>query len=184
MRETDPPASLPRVLGIHHTAFRCFDAEETRRFYEDVLGLEFAAALAFDESPGGGPLEYMHLFFKMADGNFVAFFDLPDQVDRKRFKPVNGFIKHIALKVAGERELAAFRDRLVTAGLQPEGPIDHGFVRSIYTFDPNGIQVEITCPTDGHDRILAGERAEARAVLAQWSAATRDRKRAADPSFA
>ncbi len=184
MNETDRTASLPPVLGVHHAAFRCFDAEETRHFYEDILGLEFAAALAFDESPGGGPLEYMHLFFKMADGNFVAFFDLPDQVDRKRFKPVNGFIKHIALKVAGEAELFAFRDRMTAAGVKLEGPIDHGFVRSIYSFDPNGIQVEITCPTEGHDRILAEEKAQARTVLAQWSAATRDRKRAADPTFA
>ena len=183
MVESDGLGPPPPILSVHHTAFRCFDAEETRKFYEDVIGLEFAAALAFDESPGGGPLEYMHLFFKMADGNFVAFFDLPDQVDKNRFKPVSGFIKHIALKVEGEAELAAFKSRMVAAGVKVEGPVDHGFVRSLYTFDPNGIQVEITCPTEGHDRILAEEAAHARSVLAQWSDTTRARKHAADPSF-
>ena len=32
------PAPAP-VLGLHHNAYRCRDAEETRHFYEDVLGL-------------------------------------------------------------------------------------------------------------------------------------------------
>lgn len=27
------------LKGIHHSAYRCRDAEETRGFYEDVLGL-------------------------------------------------------------------------------------------------------------------------------------------------
>jgi catechol 2,3-dioxygenase-like lactoylglutathione lyase family enzyme len=34
----DAPAAAP-VLGLHHYAYRCRDAEETRAFYEDVLGL-------------------------------------------------------------------------------------------------------------------------------------------------
>lgn len=33
------------IRGFHHVAYRCRDSEETRRFYEDVLGLELAAAL-------------------------------------------------------------------------------------------------------------------------------------------
>lgn len=181
---SQPTAPLPPVLGIHHAAFRCFDAEETRAFYEDVLGLELAAALVFDEAPGGGQaLEYMHLFFRLGDGNFVAFFDLPDHLARMKFGPSSGFNRHIALKVAGDAELEAYRRRMSAAGLAVEGPIDHGFVRSIYAYDPNGIQVEIACPTDGHDRILAEEAAHARAALARWSEATRDRKaRARQPA--
>jgi catechol 2,3-dioxygenase-like lactoylglutathione lyase family enzyme len=171
------PTALPSVLGIHHAAFRCFDAEETRTFYEDVLGLELAAALVFDEAPGGHqPLDYMHLFFRLGDGNFVAFFDLPDSLARQRFTPTSGFNRHIALKVADDAALDAYGCRLREAGRGVEGPIDHGFVRSIYTYDPNGIQVEITCETAGHDQILAEEAAHARAALARWSEATRDRK--------
>ena len=41
----EPAASCPRLKHLHHVAFRCRDAEETRRFYEDLLGLKLAAGL-------------------------------------------------------------------------------------------------------------------------------------------
>ena len=34
------------VKGLHHSAYRCRDAEETRQFYEDFLGLPLIEALA------------------------------------------------------------------------------------------------------------------------------------------
>ena len=46
-------AGPPRITGIHHSAYRCRDAAETRAFYEGVLGLEVAAALAFDTNTKG-----------------------------------------------------------------------------------------------------------------------------------
>ena len=33
------------IKGLHHNAYRCRDSEETRKFYEDFLGLELAGAL-------------------------------------------------------------------------------------------------------------------------------------------
>ena len=69
----------PALKGVHHSAFRCRDAEETRKFYEDILGLPLKAALVFEEEPGSGrPIPYMHLFFELGDGNYVAFFDVPE----------------------------------------------------------------------------------------------------------
>ena len=38
MNDKSAPAAAP-VLGLHHSAYRCRDAEETRHFYEDILGL-------------------------------------------------------------------------------------------------------------------------------------------------
>lgn len=161
------------IKGVHHTAFRCFDAEETRQFYEDVLGLPLAAALTFDEAPGGGEkLRYMHLFFGMGDGNFVAFFDLPDHLSRQDFKPRSGFTRHIALKVADPEAVHEYKERLERANVRVDGPIDHGFVYSVYTYDPNGIQVEVTCPTADHDSILEAERKDARKVLEAWTRET------------
>ena len=29
--------AAPRIDSVHHLAFRCRDAEETRRFYEEAL---------------------------------------------------------------------------------------------------------------------------------------------------
>ena len=38
---------LKPLHNVHHFAFRCRDAEQTRWFYEDVLGLKLA--IAFEE---------------------------------------------------------------------------------------------------------------------------------------
>ena len=47
------PASKPTIArravhNMHHTAYRCRDAEQTRWFYEDVLGFKLAAAMIFE----------------------------------------------------------------------------------------------------------------------------------------
>ena len=31
------------IKGLHHSAYRCCNSEETRKFYEDFLGLPLAA---------------------------------------------------------------------------------------------------------------------------------------------
>lgn len=163
-----PPA--PRITGVHHTAWRCRDAAETRWFYETVCGLEMEAALAFKEAPGSGlPLRYMHLFFKMGDGNFVAFFDVPDSAKEDYFKQRSGFNMHFAMEVATMDELQAFKKRWQDHGLEVYGPLDHHFVHSIYTYDPNGIQVEITCKTPIYAAYMADERAHSEDQLAKWS---------------
>ncbi len=38
------------IRGLHHTAFRVRDSEETRRFYEDFLGLRLATSLEIESS--------------------------------------------------------------------------------------------------------------------------------------
>jgi catechol 2,3-dioxygenase-like lactoylglutathione lyase family enzyme len=49
---TEQSSALKPMGNIHHLALRCRDAEQTRWFYEDVLGLKLAAALALENSPG------------------------------------------------------------------------------------------------------------------------------------
>ncbi len=167
------------LKGIHHSAFRCRDAEETRAFYEDVLGLPLKAALAFEEEPGSGrPHPYVHIFFALPDGNFIAFFDAPDSATEAHFRPAHGFDRHIAFEAGSEAELMEWKAKLDAAGVPCFGPIDHHFVRSIYMWDPNGLQVEITARVPAHDAILDAEAAGARDVLAGWSARTADRKSA------
>lgn len=81
---------LKRLGNVHHAAYRCRDAEQTRWFYEDVLGLPLAAAMVFDEIPGSGrKSDYMHLFFELGDGNFIAFFDEPSTATPDHFLKKN-----------------------------------------------------------------------------------------------
>jgi catechol 2,3-dioxygenase-like lactoylglutathione lyase family enzyme len=82
--------AAPKIKGFHHIAYRCRDAEETKKFYVDLLGLKPSAALAFDRDPGGKDRPFMHLFFEMGDGNFIAFFDEPTSASDDVFRMKDG----------------------------------------------------------------------------------------------
>ncbi|MFN0163215.1 MAG: VOC family protein [Burkholderiales bacterium] len=177
-KQVDGPT--PRISSVHHLAFRCRDAEETRRFYEDVLGLELTAALALDEVSGTNARErYMHLFFRMAGGDFVAFFDVPDHLDDPaQFDRKWGFDQHFAMAVDTRADLLAFQARIRAAGVTCMGPLDHHFCHSIYFYDPNGVQVELTWKVPEHEVIMGEEKAAARERIRAWSQETLERKRA------
>jgi catechol-2,3-dioxygenase len=58
------------------------------------------------------------------------------------------------------------------------GPIDHHFVHSIYFYDPNGLNLEITCRDASHDQVMETEASNAKAVIAAWTARTAAQKAA------
>ena len=70
-------ASGPSVKGLHHAAFRCRDSEETRRFYEDFLGLPLVEAFEIGQTATGRSTSVLHTFFEMGDGSCMAFFEAP-----------------------------------------------------------------------------------------------------------
>lgn len=166
--------TLKRLGNVHHAAYRCRDAEQTRWFYEDVLGLPLAAAMVFDEIPGSGrKSDYMHLFFELADGNFIAFFDEPSTANVDHFFKKDSFDVHIAFEVGSREEMLAYQRRINAAGKGCLGPVDHDFVESVYMYDPNGIQIEITSKTADYDRIMSDDAAQAHDQLVSWTAKTR-----------
>lgn len=170
-------AALKPLGGVHHAAYRCRDAEQTRWFYEDVLGLPLAAAMTFDEVSGTGvKCDYMHLFFQLGDGSFIAFFDQPDRATPESFTRKDSFDMHIALEADSYQDMIAWQKRINSQGKSCLGPIDHGFVQSVYMYDPNGIQVEITSKAPGYEKILAEETAHVDDIMAAWTKKTRERK--------
>jgi catechol 2,3-dioxygenase-like lactoylglutathione lyase family enzyme len=172
------PHSELRMLGnVHHAAYRCRDAAQTRWFYEEVLGLPLAAAMVFDHISGmEEKRDYMHLFFQMGDGNFIAFFDDPDTAADFSFERKDGFDVHIALEAESHEAMLAWQERINTMGKKCLGPIDHGFVHSVYMYDPNGLQVEITCKTPQYDAILAEDAAQVEDQMKNWTEKTRAQK--------
>lgn len=168
---------MPPIKGLHHFAYRCRDAAETRRFYEDLLGLPLKCVVQEDHVPSTGEFSpYVHLFFEMADGSYVAFFDLGDGKAAAPDPETPRWVNHLALEVAGESELAAAKERLAANGVDVLGVTDHGFVKSIYFFDPNGIRLELTCRTESAEE-MSRRAAAAPAKLEAWTA--RRRKAAA-----
>ncbi len=160
---------MPSIRGLHHWAYRCRDAEETRRFYEDVLGLPLAHVVSADHVPSTGEYSpYAHIFFEMGDGSYVAFFDLGDGEGAARDPDTPRWVNHLALEVADEAALAAAKARLEREGVDVLGPTDHGFVKSIYFFDPNDIRLELTCRLSSKAEMNA-KAGEAHARLAAWN---------------
>ena len=165
----DGKTAAPEILGVHHSAYRCRDAEETRAFYEDLLGLRTRATLSFEKDPAGNDKPFMHLFFEMGDKNMIAFFDIPETVDKRDFNIKDGMEDyHVAMEVKDMDALMQFKQRLEDYKVPVFGPIDHHFCHSIYFFDPNGIALEFTTKDSDHDKILDKEEADSRAVMKEW----------------
>ncbi|WP_299454920.1 VOC family protein [uncultured Pigmentiphaga sp.] len=161
-------AALVPIHGLHHYAYRCRDAEETRRFYEDILGLPLVHVIRAERVPSTGEYcPYVHIFFEMQDGSYLAFFDLGDGQAAAPSPNTPDWVNHIALQVGSEAELHEAKAKLEQAGIEVVGVTDHGFVKSIYFFDPNGIRLELTTRTVP-DEQLETYKQRAHAQLADW----------------
>lgn len=167
---TAPPDGPVPVLGLHHFAWRCRDSEETRRFYEDVLGLPLVHVITSDHVPSTGEYcPYVHIFFQMRDGSYIAFFDLGDGLRAEPSPNTPAWVNHIALRVESTDALRAAKARLEAEGVEVLGLTDHHIIESIYFFDPNGIRVELTTPTVPPEE-MAAHAMRARAELDAWTA--------------
>ena len=167
LAQLPPPAAIQQ---LHHYAYKARDAEETRHFYEDILGLPLYHIIQSDHVPSTGEYcPYTHFFFRLRDGSFIAFFDIGD--DEKALPSPNTplWINHIAFRVDSVQELENTKARLQAHGVQVLGVTDHHIFQSIYFFDPNGIRLELTAQLADEVQ-MARESTTAHARLAEWTA--------------
>jgi catechol 2,3-dioxygenase-like lactoylglutathione lyase family enzyme len=153
------------IKGLHHNAYRCRDSEQTRRFYEDFLGLPLAGTLEIKETKSGRRTATLHTFYRMDDGSYLAFFEAPDMPFE--FKDQHDYDLHIALEVEPEA-LEPMMAKGKAAGIETRGISDHGFIHSIYFRDPNGYVIELTARMPGHVQAMDPATNEARAKLDRW----------------
>jgi catechol 2,3-dioxygenase-like lactoylglutathione lyase family enzyme len=137
-----------RYTGINHLAMVTGDMDATIRFWRDLLEMRLVAGL--------GRKGYRHYFFEISETDMIAFFEWPDVEkipERDHGVPIKGPVAfdHIAFGVEKGDDLWALKDRLEAAGFWVSEVIDHGFIHSIYTFDPNHIPIEFSTPIDGID---------------------------------
>ena len=158
------------IKGLHHNAYRCRDAEETRKFYEGVLGLPLSGTLEIKESKSGRKTNTLHTFYRLDDGSYLAFFEAPDMPFE--FKPQHDYDLHIALEVA-PKALEEMLAKGKAAGIETRGVSDHGFIHSIYFRDPNGYVIELTAKLSGHDQAMDPATNGARDKLDRWQAEKR-----------
>jgi glyoxylase I family protein len=164
-------AKLPSRL--HHTAYVAKDLEATRRFYEDLIGLPLQATWCEVDELFGAERVYCHLFFGLADGSALAFFNFANPEDQKLFGPQmpDSPFHHIALNVDAETQ-AGIERRLAAAGYTAPQTyvLEHGYCRSVYVTDPNGMIVEFTHDNPAAIKVEEQRRARAHSELKRWLA--------------
>jgi glyoxylase I family protein len=161
------------VQRLNHVAYRCRDAKETAEFYTDVLGLPLVHTIVQDRVPSTQELApHAHVFFELGDGSWVAFFDVADE-DHVEQEDHPDWAQHLALEVASVDDLRAARDRLVDHGIDVLGPVDHGFIQSIYFRDPSGHRLELAARTHSSGD-LAAFAAAAPQLLDEWTRRKKD----------
>ena len=152
------------IKGLHHNAYRCRDSEETRRFYQDFLGLKLKNAFEIETTQTGRETSVLHSFYEMGDGSSLAFFEAPDRPFE--FKKQHDFDLHIALEVSRDFLLTMF-EKGKKEGIETRGISDHGFIDSIYFRDPNGYVIELTAKKDDLDGNSRTEHSPEE-VLSRW----------------
>jgi glyoxylase I family protein len=160
-----------RPLRLHHNAYVTRDLETTRRFYEEVIGMPLVATWCESDELCGRVRTYCHTFFEMADGGSLAFFQFADPSDQAEFGPQmpSSPFHHIALTVDPQTQ-ADLENRIATAGVQPPDTyvLEHGYCRSVYVRDPNGLTLEFTVDAPEALQSRAEVRARAHSELQRW----------------
>jgi catechol 2,3-dioxygenase-like lactoylglutathione lyase family enzyme len=137
-----------KYTGINHLAMATGDMDATIRFWRDLLGMRLIAGLG---RPG-----YRHYFFEISAHDMIAFFEWPyvePLPEKDHGVPVKGpfAFDHIALEVDSDDALWTLKQMLDAADIWVSEVMDHGFIHSIYTFDPNCIPIEFSAPVHGVD---------------------------------
>ena len=162
---------LPQRL--HHTAYVTKDQEATRKFYEELIGLPLVASRSESDELFGAMRTYCHTFFGLGDGSALAFFQFAKKEDQELFGPKmpESPFHHVALKADRETQ-DAIHSRLVKAGYKEPDMyvLEHGYCRSLYVADPNGLLLEFTVDHKDAEKINRDRAADAHAVLKRWLA--------------
>lgn len=156
-------------MGLHHVAIATMDVEATHRFYTEVMGFDLVKVetTGTPDTSGGWA---KHLFYDTGGGGMIAFWDLHDDTIAEGWRSSSissglglpTWVNHLAFAAGSLDELEAKKHLMLNRG-ETVTEIDHGWCRSIYTVDPNGILVEFCCTTH---QFTDEDRAEAQRRLA------------------
>ena len=169
--------------GFSHIGLSTLDLDKTRAFYEGVLGFKPVVADTITIEEGG---HLRHMFFDVGGGQLIAFLepngipDVPAKYDAgiNRGLGVPAGFYHFAFEAGSTVALAQKRDELRGKGVETTEIVDHGWARSIYFKDPNGISLEYCCVVGNRpegDAMMQGRFTVSRAALELTDALTKAR---------
>jgi catechol 2,3-dioxygenase-like lactoylglutathione lyase family enzyme len=143
MRETNEPKTPEAPTHIDHLALPSYDEDATHRFYADTLGFELRGEHE-GRSAMWGDRRYRISSYATPGGSLLDLFWV-EGLTRPESDGLPVGIRHFALGVGSRAAVEAWRERLQRAGAWASELDEHGGTHlSVYTFDPNGHQIEIT----------------------------------------
>lgn len=136
-----------KFAGIHHVLLRSQDPELARRFYQDVVGLEFIEIPVSGEVTSiwrGAPADGVLLAAQAGQTFLVIAPPLEGTAGDDRFSEYRIGVDHIAFAVEDRAELDSLVERLATAGVETKGvEIDPALGKELVVFrDPDNVQCE------------------------------------------
>ncbi|MCB2099155.1 MAG: VOC family protein [Parvularculaceae bacterium] len=166
-------ATASRPSRLHHTAYVTKDMEATRKFYEEIIGLPLVSTFCESDELFGKMRTYMHCFFALSDDSALAFFQFADPGDQAEFgpkMPASPF-HHVALNVDADTQ-KAIEKRIAAAGYKEPDTyvLEHGYCRSVYVVDPNGMIIELCLDDEEAVKSADDWKANAHSELKRWLA--------------
>jgi len=138
-------------MGMSHIALAVKDIEATHRFYTEAMGFELAKIQIVPQ--GGGFARHVFYTTGSQRDQLIAFWDLanvPGSDDLKtdicRDLGLAPLTNHIAFSADDLDDIERRKQRWLRCG-RDVLEIDHGWIHSIYTEDPDGIVVEFAVLT-------------------------------------
>lgn len=138
-------------MGVSHIALAVRDIEKTHRFYTQAMGFELVKV---EVNPQKGGFA-RHVFYSTGPSRdqLIAFWDLANvptsqelRTDICRDLGLDPLTNHIAFSADDLDDLERRKQRWLAFG-HDVLEIDHGWIHSIYTEDPDGIAVEFAVMT-------------------------------------
>jgi glyoxalase family protein len=129
-----------QVQGVHHLTFVGSNRQAVIDFYQGILGMRMVLDQPNLDVPGEE-----HIYFDPGDGRLLTYFVRPTRENDQAPNPEEiGNLHHMALTVS-RAVYTQVVERLRDLGIENTGPIDRGFMDSIYFRDPNGQRLELAC---------------------------------------
>ena len=138
-------------MGFHHLALAVKDIEKTHRFYTEAMGFTLAKVEVVPKE--GGVARHVFYSTGAARDQLFAVWDFSGvrmegelNTDISRGLGLGLGVNHVAFTANSLEDLKQRRERWLATG-HDVTEIDHGWVHSIYTLDPDGIMVEFAVLT-------------------------------------
>lgn len=137
-----------RLTGLHHVTGMTDDLDQASEFYESALGLRMVKRSVNQDSP-----DVLHYFWANYDGTRVlpgsslTMFGWPPHAPRAQYGA--GQTHHIAFRASDRETQAAWREHLLSQGINVSPVMDRTYFESIYFRSPDGLLFEIATDPPG-----------------------------------